>query len=236
MNAQFSIMATAKPAKPGKSYELVGGTLKSETQGAYYQAAAEMVTVGNLEEFKAAWAGLSADHCLLQGVSAHPRVWLTPPNSRPCAKDNPKGWPIQARSKEYFPRPDAGGIMFIDTDRNATLPEVLSQLHDACPALTEVGCVQATSTGAMILNERTSAVLKGHTGAHTIYLVSDASDVPRAMEVLHKRLWLAGHGSIKIAATGEMLERSAVDLAMRTDTTAPKSTPRRIAWVVRVPA
>jgi hypothetical protein len=215
MNAQFSIMATAKPAKPGKSYELVGGTLKSETQGAYYQAAAEMVTVGNLEEFKAAWTGLSADHCLLQGVSAHPRVWLTPPNSRPCAKDNPKGWPIQARSKEYFPRPDAGGIMVIDTDRNATLPEVLSQLHDACPALTEIGCVQATSTGAMILNEITSAVLRGHSGAHTIYLVTEASDVPRAMEVLHKRLWLAGHGWIKIAATGEMLERSAVDLAMR---------------------
>jgi len=105
--------------------------------------------------------------------------------------------------------------MAIDTDQGATRSEVLEQLHDACPALVEVGCVQATSTGAMIVNEATGAVLKGHTGVHTIYLVTDACDVPRAMEVLNKRLWLAGHGWIKIAATGETLARSAVDLAMR---------------------
>lgn len=45
--------------------------------------------------------------------------------------------------------------------------------------------------------------------------VADARDIPRALAVLHARLWLAGHGAVRVSDAGQPLLRSPIDLAMR---------------------
>lgn len=215
MKATFSVMRTTDPKKPGKSFELVDGKLRSSLEGRYMVAEASTREAATPAELRELWESLTANDCILQGVSMHPKVVV---RFNAAAYPNGKmldGSPVVARNDDAFTRPSSRGLLVIDTDQPATLAEVLRQLHEACPALQDVACAQASSTGARLFDAATGAQLKGDTGTHTIYLVHDASDVPRALVVLHKRLWLAGHGSIKLAQTGEMLVRSAADLAVR---------------------
>ena len=212
MKAPFTVLTVTEPKHPGKSYWLDQGELRSCTEGRYGSGKARTVEAASAEQLREAWEGLTANDCILQGVASLPEVVVRAGASE--QDQGAAGAPAVARSDKSFPRPSAPGIMVIDTDQEATIAEVLRQLHEACPALQAVSCAQATSTGAMILDSATGEVLKGTTGTHTIYLVRDASDVPRALEMLHKRLWLAGHSWIKLAGTGNMMVRSAVDLAM----------------------
>lgn len=215
MKASFTVMKITEPKQAGKRYMLKDGALDSSIEGRYKSATAETVEVATVAEMRRVWESLTANDCMLQGIATHPKVMVhfnaaTYPDGK-----MPDGSPVVARNNEGFKRPSSHGLLIIDTDQEASLAEVLTQLHEACPALQEVACVQATSTGARLFNAATDAQLKGNTGTHTIYLVHDASDVPRALEVLHQRLWLAGYGHIKLSETGEMMERSAADLAMR---------------------
>lgn len=214
MKASLSIMNITEPKRAGKSFELINGELRSDVDGRYKEAEASTVQVASVDDLRSRWESLTANGCILQGVAPHPKVVVRPDADKFPDGKMLDGYPVVARSNESFKRPNAPGIMVIDTDQIATLDAVRAQLHDACPALEDVACVQASSTGARIF-DASGAELKGNTGTHTIYLVKDASDVPRTLEVLHKRLWLAGYGLIKLAETGEMMERSAVDLAMR---------------------
>lgn len=215
MRASFTVMKITEPKQAGKRYMLKDGALDSSIEGRYKSATAETVAVATAAELRRVWESLTANDCILQGIATQPKVMV-----RFNAAEYPDGKmldgsPVVARNNEGFKRPSSPGLLIIDTDQEASLAEVLSQLHEACPALQEVACAQATSTGARLFDAATGAQLKGNTGTHTIYLVHDASDVPRALEVLHQRLWLAGYGHIKLSETGEMMERSAVDLAMR---------------------
>ena len=215
MKASFTVMKITEPKQAGKRYMLKDGALDSSIEGRYKSATAETVEVATAAELRIVWESLTANDCMLQGIATHPKVMVR--FNAPAYPDGkmPDGSPVVARNNEGFTRSSSPGLLVIDTDQEASLAEVLGQLHDACPALQEVACVQATSTGARLFDAATGTQLKGNTGTHTIYLVHDASDVPRALEVLHKRLWLVGYGHIKLSETGEMMERSAVDLAMR---------------------
>ena len=56
--------------------------------------------------------------------------------------------------------------------------------------------------------------VKGPGGIRMLLVVKDASDIPRALSDLIKRLWLAGHGYIWLSKSGAMLERSLLDGAV----------------------
>lgn len=216
MKAKFTVMATSMPSRPGKSYQLLKGELRSSLEGHYKSATAEVVEVATADELQRVWESLTANDCIIQGVTKHPKVMVSPYADKFPSGEMLEGYPVVARNNEAFMRPSSPGLLVIDTDQAASMAEVLRQLQDACPDLVDVACVQASSTGARIFDATTGLELKGNTGTHTIYMVQDASDVARALEVLHKRLWLAGHGSIKLTEPGEMHARSAADLAMRT--------------------
>jgi AAA domain len=75
--------------------------------------------------------------------------------------------------------------------------------------------VVRASTSSGIYNADTFEQFAASLGLHASFLLVEQSDVPRFLDDLHKRLWLAGYGWIKLSATGTMLERSPVDLAMK---------------------
>lgn len=56
--------------------------------------------------------------------------------------------------------------------------------------------------------------LAGVRGQRIYLIAADGSDIPRAMQVLVKRLWLADCGYIKVSTSGQILQRTLVDTSV----------------------
>ena len=70
------------------------------------------------------------------------------------------------------------------------------------------------STSAGIYNADTGERFPGSGGLHVYVFVGDGEDIPRFLETLQKRAWLAGFGWIMVAARGQLLVRSIVDTSV----------------------
>lgn len=127
-----------------------------------------------------------------------------------------------ARTQDFI-RYVAGepGFMLIDFDQKGMPPEVRARLAtmggvwpailNVCPALAGAACAGRHSTSSGLSNKLTGEQYPSSGGLHVYPAVVDSSDIPRALKVLHQRMWLAGMGWIFLGKTGQMLERSLVD-------------------------
>jgi hypothetical protein len=79
------------------------------------------------------------------------------------------------------------------------------------PALSGVARVIRTSTSAGLLRTDTGESIPGSGGAHGYILVKDGTDIPRFLDTLHARCWLAGFGWIMLGEAGQFLKRAIVD-------------------------
>ena len=70
------------------------------------------------------------------------------------------------------------------------------------------------STSAGIFNRETGERFPGSGGLHVYLFVKDGSDIPRFLEALQKRAWLAGYGWIMVGGRGQLLVRSIVDTSV----------------------
>src|SRR4051795_12017760 len=66
-----------------------------------------------------------------------------------------------------------------------------------------LSCISRSDTGEP---------MPGSEGQHIYVLVKDGADVERFLRMLHARLWLAGLGWYVVGKTGQLLERSLVDM------------------------
>lgn len=85
-------------------------------------------------------------------------------------------------------------------------------LADLCPELAGCGRVYRESTSSNLSHN--GHVWSGSGGAHGYIGVEDATDIPRATEVLMQRAWLRGYGWIWISESGSLLVRSPIDKAV----------------------
>jgi hypothetical protein len=67
------------------------------------------------------------------------------------------------------------------------------------------------SASSWIKNSQTGAWLNQLRGQRLYLMVADGRDIPRAGQVLVARLWLAGHGYMRVSAAGSLLSRTSVD-------------------------
>jgi RecA-family ATPase len=118
-----------------------------------------------------------------------------------------------SRSKEFFENTNGPGWVLVDVDRGGAA--ALASLYAVAPELKTTARVVRASTSSGIYDFDEFKPLSDSDGLHASFLLADQSDGPRFLDDLHKRLWLAGHGWIKVSAAGTMLERSPVDLAMK---------------------
>ena len=124
-----------------------------------------------------------------------------------------------SRSKDCFAHPSGCAILTIDYDsRSGTKPHTRQRLI-ACLAevitdLRETQLLWATSAGPCIYDAVTGKKHSGVRGQRVYILVMDGRDINRALHVLAERLWLAGHGWIKVSKSGAKLRRTLVDLAL----------------------
>lgn len=134
--------------------------------------------------------------------------------------------PVIARTKEYIAYADGPGVILLDHDKArfgavgsdaalasyspADLVKVLAQHVHA--AIGQAAFVSTPSTSSCIYSA-TGELLRGEgTGSHTDLFVKKASDIPRYLPVLGKRLILAGFGRIELSSSGAMLLRTLADL------------------------
>lgn len=209
--ATFTKMTILNPKRAGKIFSKVNDKLKKETVGYYSEANASLLSVNSYSELKSVIQTCSANDVILAGTSTHEHLKV-----RPKSK---KGIGEASRDAQSFPFGAAPGLLVIDTDEadkrsTGGFESIRHQLHTAIPQLASYSMLQTTSTGANVV-DASGELLTGVTGIHTLFMIQDATDVPRALEILHQRLWLAGYGYIFIGETGTAFDRSIVDLAMR---------------------
>lgn len=130
--------------------------------------------------------------------------------TRAAAADRPGAL---TRTKDCFALPSGPGIGFIDCDEaGISRDQLFAMLFEAAPALRDAAMLWRPSGSSHIFHGDQD--LTGLRGQHVVVPVADASDWPRALKVIAARLWLAGHGRVKVSSAGALLERCPVDLAV----------------------
>lgn len=132
---------------------------------------------------------------------------------------------VITRTTDYLAfQPDEPGFMLLDVDYkgmpSATADAVganggiWATINDQFPSLKSAGRVVRASTSAGISNSETGEHFPDSGGMHIYTAVADSADIPRALRVLHDRMWLAGYGWFNVGKAGQLLERSLVDAAV----------------------
>ena len=126
------------------------------------------------------------------------------------------GGKVQNRSKEAFPFPVGHALLAIDSDELGTWPDL--QIPEAVQKLLaklglDADCITSSSASSYVSYPKGRNRLRG---LHTFYAIDHGSQIPRVLEIIHKRAWLAGYGRILVGDNGVMHIRSVVDLAMKT--------------------
>lgn len=206
---EFGLATISEPSLYGKTFRLANGQLVRSTHGEHLH--------GTLRRVQTDLDGLVAilrDGCPGQHLTAGVPS-IAPGAEAPLAAVKLARPGNLTRTAECLPFPAGPGLMVIDADGIGDHLLVREQLAEACEDLG--GCAMAitTSSSSNILRTDTGQTLRGAEGLHLMVPVLDATDTPRAMRVLFDRLWLAGHGQVKVSESGQALHRTVVDLALR---------------------
>ncbi len=181
---------------------------------------AQTVRLGSVAHLADLINGLTSNQALTLGVVTTDPMGLEIHGVLPRAELAAPLPGVIARSRDYisYQRADYG-FMLIDFDQKG-MPDLLEiddpvgTILDEIDGGEDVPHVFRTSTSSGLTNTATGETY-GSTGGFHLYLpVQDASDIPCALKVLHKRLWLAGYGWHVIGSRGQLLERSMVDTSV----------------------
>ncbi len=124
-----------------------------------------------------------------------------------------------ARSEDHFTWPEGPAILAADydprTDRTAlSRDELWRQVVTAVPGYAEHDVLWGCSSSSYIFDTGFDCEVVGLKGQRLYMGVEDGTDIPRAADVLLKRLWLNGFGYILISASGAQLIRATLDPCM----------------------
>lgn len=211
--AYITVITGIEPDVLTKRFRLQDGNLEKESGGILVSGRAETRQVSNLEDFAALLSGLGPNQALAYGVTgfqARDLVTEKEWKRRGCPQD-----PIP-RTKEHFDWPESPGVLVIDYDpvddkRVLEGEELIALLRSAVPALEHVELLWWPSASSFIYHKDSGQEVQGLRGQRVYVMVEDARDIPRAGEVIFDRLWLGGHGEIKVSKSGALLERAPVD-------------------------
>jgi len=216
MPITFTNIVLSKPHTGGKHYRLRDGELHKETVGWISEGRAYVDQASDMQDF----ANL-LNHELVPGLNV-----LT--YGIPVADVGENGIALVAkaqaradaitRSESDFVWPDGPGILAADYDPREghavlTRDELWDQVKSVVPGYAEHDVVWGCSSSSYIyhIDGRELVGIKGQ----RLYIgVEDATDIPRAADVMLKRFWLPGHGFIFISGSGSQLVRSTLDSCM----------------------
>ena len=191
--------------KVAKSYEIEAGKLIKKPADTLKTGSFETVSVCSMAALKEYLQSLRPGSVLLAGVNKE-------------LKDGSIGFGKNdlRRSKNSFPHASfVPGIAVVDGD--ALLSLGIKSREEFVEKITRLaGNVQfalspSASSGVHLPGEQPE-----FKGAHVFFFIKTPADTERILTVLHKRSIALGYGRALITARGSILERSLVDLAMKT--------------------
>lgn len=204
----------------GKQFSLKDGALIKRTLGALGTCSYRVASFDGVEDFAQILASLTPR----QVMSASTPRGNLPPTGRIATKENVRLSPgCITRGKEHFGlQRGLRGLLTIDYDpEGEPLPKarLWEILREVVPGVDQAGVVHWVSGSSLIFADDApdAVMLQGVRGQRVYILVADVGDLPRAMTVLQKRLWLAGHGRIQISAAGSLLRRTLADATLSED-------------------
>ena len=207
----FSLLNSIEAPHPGKKYTIeTDGSIVKENNGVRLRFNVETVT-GNLSDLERVLRSATPDQHITAGVCCHAKALAASAKELRKIKSGDSSAPVVGLGNDHFQFPEGEALMVIDSDDVEDGVHVWDNLVGAVPVLEPYANVETSSSGANIYRKDTGECVRGATGQHLFLHVANGRDIPRALAVLHKRLWLAGHGVIKVSAAGGLLERSPVD-------------------------
>jgi putative DNA primase/helicase len=209
----FTRYTARRPEHLSKKFRLRNGQLMKENGGKLIDGIAERIKVPDLREFAAVQQSLDHRQALGYGVNGHDRARVVP---RAAVATTEDALPVIARDHESIHWPEGAGIFLGDYDpRDGEEPldreQLLDLLYAQWPALRDGPHLWRPSASSCIVNGETGEELRGVRGQRMYAHVRDASDLPRAGQVLVDRTWLAGHGWVMVSKSGQLLLRCPVD-------------------------
>jgi len=186
------------------------GQLVSKAAAAVGRSIAERVTVTTAAELAQCINQLTKNQAIMHGVHDADHVTVYS-QKRYNALSDKRG--AVTRTKAMTAWPAGGGVLVVDYDPPAggagwTLEQLKTEIRHILP-LDAVAHVTGYSSSSYIYDG--DVQLQAQRGLRIYILVTDASDIPRAGQVIFDRLWLAGHGYYALSKSGGMLNRSAID-------------------------
>lgn len=192
----------------GKQFYLLNNKLTTHTSSSSADAKAHIVSCATIEELEAAFRSATSHDIFVGGLPQSDGVSVTTKAKRSGGKI--------ARSKDDFSFRAAPGVMFVDNDHPVGKgDDQFFAYIEAVPALASASYVYSPSSSAFIVSEESGEILRGPGGQHYAIPVQDASDIPRALVALHRRLILADYGKAVVSDAGTVLFRSPADEALK---------------------
>jgi Superfamily II helicase and inactivated derivatives len=189
-----------------------GEVHKDSSQCAMASGSFQTLTFPDMRAFADILLRVTKGQCLAYGVCVRAR------EGRIVSQEKAKPGDITRTRDTFIYRAGFPALMMLDYDPEPGKPcltkdEWLSVLYEACPALPKCSRLWRPSTSSYIYDE-SETQLRGLTGQRLYVAAADGLDIPRAGQVLFKRLWLAGYGHIEISKAGSFLVRGPIDASV----------------------
>lgn len=213
--ATLSIITAIKPDRLSKAFSLgANGDLLKSPGGNLWQGNVETRELVKLADLATTLQSLTPAQALVYGVPINAATRVL---TRKAFAEAGKPDDATTRTNDAFRWPDGAGVLMLDYDpppeAEALDRDTLVQtIRQAAPGLADAAMLWWTSASSCIWNGESE--LHGIKGQRIYMLIEDASDIPRAGQVLVDRLWLAGYGRIEISKSGALLERTVVDASV----------------------
>lgn len=206
---KITVISSKQPATLTKHIQSGSDGRLAKTSSAHLsEGGSEVIELGSMAALNTALDSLQPHQAVAYGVTSAAVSRIV------SAKLLPENPGAITRSDKHFGWPRGAGVLYLDYDpAEVALSRdgVLGSLFATVPQLASAPWLWRPSASGCIYNAETGEELEGLRGQHVYIGVKDASDIPRAGLALFKRLWLAGHGRVEIAANGAQLVRGLVD-------------------------
>ncbi len=212
MKTPVSVFTSHDPPDLSKSiFQDANDNLQSKPGGHMVRGEVTRKEVDFPDDFADLTSSLSTNQALAYGI---PDV-----DHAPIATREKAGPGELSRTREHFQWPESAAIMMLDYDvRPGTVPlsrdQLVAILVSVCPQIADCAKVVTDSASSHIISTVTGEILRGDGGKRVYLLVANGQDIPRAGQVLAKRLVNAGHGYIRTSGAGTMLLRTVVDTSV----------------------
>jgi hypothetical protein len=220
VGVEFTLV-TSGGGDVSKTLSLVDGKVQSKSGGEVWTGKMRRI---QLTDWRQATylANLAANQFLVAGTltpEKHDEVDLV------LAKDSRSKQPDRAaRTKEFLQYRAVPTLMFIDHDEKHFTDDIKNRmmglggfvkaLGTVCPMLMGAGGILRSSTSSGLSNALTGETYPSNGGFHLYTPILDGTDIPRFMDTLQDRCWLAGLADFWVKKSGALSEYSLIDTAV----------------------